>query len=165
VKHVLCYLSGTLEYRLLYERSGGVRLTRFTDFDWTGCAEDIKSTLGCCFSIGSGIISWFNRKQKSVALSSAEVEDMAASLATCEALWLRKLLLGLFRQELEAIVIHFDNHSCIKLSENLVFHDRSKNINIMYHFTRDFVQRGFMRLDYIQTDEKMADIFTKALNK
>jgi hypothetical protein len=82
---------------LLYERSGGVRLAGFTDADWAGCAEDRKSTLSCCFSIGSGIISWFSRKQKSVELISAEAEYMAVSLATCEALWLRKLLLGLFR--------------------------------------------------------------------
>jgi hypothetical protein len=90
---------------------------------------------------------------------------MAASLAACEALWLRKLLLGLFGQELEATVIHCDNQSCIRLSENPVFHDRSKHIDIRYHFIRDCVQRGVVRLDYIQTDDQMADIFTKALSR
>jgi hypothetical protein len=134
VKHVLRYLRGTLEYGLLYERSGGVRLAGFIDVDWAGCAEDRKSTSGCCFSIGSGIISWFSKKQKSVALSYVEAEYMAAILAACEALWLMKLLLGLFRQKLEAIVIHYDNQSCIKLSENPMFHDRSKHIDIRYHF-------------------------------
>jgi hypothetical protein len=165
VKHVLRYLRGTVEYGLLYERSGGVTLAGFTDVDWAGCAEDRKSTSGCCFSIGSSIISWFSRKQRSMALSSAKAEYMAASLAACEALWLRKLLLGLFRQELEATVIHCDNQSCIKLSENPVFHDRSKHIDIRYHFIRDCVQRGAVRLDYIQTDEQMEDIFTKALSR
>jgi hypothetical protein len=63
-----------------------------------------------------------------MALSSAEAEYMAASLASCEAIWLRKLLAGLFGQELEPTVIHCDNQSCIKLSENPVFHDRSKHI-------------------------------------
>jgi hypothetical protein len=111
-----------------------------------------------------GIISWFNKKQRLVALSSAEAEYMAASLAACEALWLRKLLLGLFRQELEATVIHCDNQSCIKLSENPVFHDRSKHIDIRYHFILDCVQRGALRLDYIQTNEKIADN-TKSLNR
>jgi hypothetical protein len=80
-----------------------------------------------------------------VALSYVELEYME----TCETLWLKKLLLGLFRQELEANVIHCDNQSCIKLSENLVFHDCSKHINIRYHFIRDYVQRGAVRLDYI----------------
>jgi hypothetical protein len=61
-------------------------------------------------------------------------------------------------------VIHCDNQSCIKLSENLMFHDRSKHIDIRYHFIWDCVQRGVMRLDYIQTNEQMTDIFTKALS-
>jgi hypothetical protein len=51
-----------VEYDLLYERSGGVRLEGFTDADWAGCAVDKKSTSGCCFNIGSDIISWFSRK-------------------------------------------------------------------------------------------------------
>jgi hypothetical protein len=62
-KHVLQYLRGIVEYRLLYEHSGGVRLVVFTDVNWDGGAEDRKSTLGFCFSIGLGIISWFNKKQ------------------------------------------------------------------------------------------------------
>jgi hypothetical protein len=56
-KHVLHYLRGTMEYGLLYERSGGVTLAGFTDADWVGCAEDMKSASGCCFNIGSSIIS------------------------------------------------------------------------------------------------------------
>jgi hypothetical protein len=59
-KHVLRYLRGTVEYGLLYEQSGEVRLAGYTIVDWEGCAEDMKSTSGCCFSIGSGVIFWFN---------------------------------------------------------------------------------------------------------
>jgi hypothetical protein len=67
---------------------------------------------------------------------------MAASLASCEAIWLCKLLAGLFGQELEPTMIHCDNQSCIKLSENPVFHDESKHIQIIYHFIKDRVQKG-----------------------
>ena len=73
---------------------------------------------------------WFSRRQKSIALSSAEAEYMAASQDSCEALWLRKLMVDLFDQELRPIVIHCDNQSCIRLSENPVFHDKSKHIDI-----------------------------------
>jgi hypothetical protein len=96
VKHVLRYLSGTVEYELLYEQSGGVKLAGFTNADWAGCAEDMKSTSGCCFNIGSSIIFWFNMKQGSMALRSVEAEYMEARMSTCEALWLRRLLFGLF---------------------------------------------------------------------
>ena len=88
---------------------------------------------------------------------------MAANMASCDGMWLRKLLLGLFEYDLEATVVHCDNQSGIRLSENSVFHDWSKHIDIRYHFLRDCVQKGTIRLEYIQIDEQMANIFTKAL--
>jgi hypothetical protein len=75
-------------------------------------------------------VSWLSRKQKSIALSSAEAEYMAASQASCEAIWLCKLLTVLFGQELGPMMIYCDNQSCLKLTENPVFHDRSKHIEI-----------------------------------
>ena len=118
-----------------------MRLAGYTDSNWAGCASDKKSTSGCCFGLGLVVVSWFSRKQQSVALSSAEAEYMAASLASCEAIWLRKMLFGLFGQALRPSVIYCDNQSCIKLTENPVFHDRSKHIGIKYHFIRDYVRR------------------------
>jgi hypothetical protein len=100
-----------------------------------------------------------------VALSSGEAVYIVAILAACEVLWLRKLLLGLFRKDPEATVIHCDNQSCIKLSENPMFHYHSKHIDIMYHFIWDCVHKGVVRLDYIHTDEQIIDIFTKALSR
>jgi hypothetical protein len=79
-------------------------------------------------------------------LNSVEAEYMAASQASCEAIWLRNMLVGLFGQEMSPTVIHCDNQSCIKLSENPVFHDRSKHIETRYHFIRDWVQRGAVQL-------------------
>jgi hypothetical protein len=74
------------------------------------------------------------------------------------------MLVGLFGVQLRLIVIYCDNQSCIKLSENPVFHDRSKHIEIRYHFIRDYVQRGAVELQYISIEEQVADILTKALN-
>eukprot|EP00253_Pinus_taeda_P020682 PITA_20682 len=135
----------------------------YTDSDWVGCASNRKSTSRCCFGLGSTVISWINRKQQSVALSLAKAKYMATSLASCEAIWLRKMLFGLFGQALRPSVIYCDNQSCIKLAENPVFHDRSKHIEIKYHFIRDYVQKGAVKLECISTNEQVADIFTKAL--
>ena len=88
-----------------------------------------------------------------MALSFAEAEYMATSQASCEVLCLRKLMVDLSDMELCPTVIQCDNHSCIKLSENPVFDDRSKHIEIRYHFIRDYVQRGAVRLQYVPTDE------------
>jgi transposase InsO family protein len=162
-KHVLRYLQGTLDFGLEYVRGDGVRLAGYTDSDWAGSVFDRKSTSGCCFGLGSAAVSWFSRKQKSVALSSSEAEYMAASLACCEAVWLRKMLFSLFGDCLDPTVIYCDNQSCIKLTENPVFHDRSKHIDIRYHSIRDYVQRGIVKLEFVPTDEQVADILTKAL--
>eukprot|EP00253_Pinus_taeda_P020907 PITA_20907 len=133
--------------------------------DWAGSPADRKSTSGGIFSIGSTAVSWYSRKERSVALSSAEAEYMAASLAACEAIWMRKILVGLFGSHLDLTVIYCDNQSCIKLSANPVFHDRSKHIDIRYHHIRDCVQRRIMLLSYIPTEDQDADILAKALTR
>ena len=69
-----------------------------------------------------------------MALSTAEAKYIAASDVGKEAIWLRKLLAGLFGDVLEMTVIHCDNQSWAKLSENPIFHDRSKHIEMRYHY-------------------------------
>ena len=83
-KNLLRYLRGTITYGLRYT-AGDVRLFGYTDADWAGNEVDCKITSGCCFTLGSASISWMSRKQKSVALSTAEVEYIVASMASCEA--------------------------------------------------------------------------------
>ena len=116
------------------------------DSDWEGSAIDRKSTLGCCFSMGLSVIYWFNRKRSSMALSIAEGECVVSCSASCEEVWLRKLLSDLFDLRLDATCIHCDNQSCMKLSENPMFHDNSKHIEIKYYYIRDMVQRGAVKL-------------------
>ena len=94
-KH-LKYLRGIVEYGLRYIGDGEVKLHGCTNLDWPGSASERKSTLGCFFNLGSMIISWFNRKQTFVVLSSVVVEYMGVSTTSCEAIWLHKLLAGLF---------------------------------------------------------------------
>ena len=106
-----------------------------------------------------------SKKHKSVALSSAEAEYMVASTTSCEAIWLQKLLVNLLKEKMEATSVLCDNQSCIKLSENPVFHDRSKHIDIRCHFIRDCVQCGVVKLQCTPAGEQVADILTKALGK
>ena len=133
-KHVLKYLHGTIDHGLRYTSIGGVRLFGYTDSDWADSVVDRKSTSGYCFSMGSAMISWSSRKQSSMALSTAKGEYIVASDASKEVIWPRELLEGLFGDVLETTVIHCDNQSCVKLSENPVFHDTSKHIENRYHY-------------------------------
>ena len=82
-----------------------------------------------------------------------------------EAIWLRKLLVGLFGLAMNPTIIHCDNQSSIKLSVNPIFHDRSKHIEIPYHYVRDMVDRNTGKLEYICTADQIADILTKPLSR
>eukprot|EP00253_Pinus_taeda_P026628 PITA_26628 len=145
-KHVLRYLRGASQYGLSYKGTKGVNLQGFIDADWAGSPSDRKSTSGGIFNLGSVAVSWYNRTQRSVALSSPEAEYMAASQVACEAIWMRKILVGLFDQMMDPTMIYCDNQSCIKLSKNPIFQDRSKHIDIQYHHLRDCVARRTMLL-------------------
>jgi hypothetical protein len=87
-KHVMRCLKGTMDYGLSYDGDHDFTLSGYTDADWEKSVADRKRTSGCCFSLGSNMISWQSRKQSSIALSTAEAEYIATSSASCEAIWI-----------------------------------------------------------------------------
>jgi hypothetical protein len=72
-------------------------------------------------------------------LRTVEAEYIALSVAVCEVVWLHKLLADLSEHVLDSTVIHCDNQSYVKISDNLVFHEKSKHIEIKHHYIRDMV--------------------------
>jgi hypothetical protein len=82
--------------RLSYD----IQLHGFIDSDWAGSADDRRSASWICFSLSFATISWASRKQKFVALSTAEAEHIATCDACTKGIWLRKLVFGLFDQVL-----------------------------------------------------------------
>jgi hypothetical protein len=152
-KHVMRYLKGIIDCGLSYEGDRDFTLSGYTNADWSGSVSDRKSTSGCCFILGSAMILWQSRKQSNISLITVEAEYIVACSSSYEAIWLQKLLTGLFDLEMEATMILCDNQSCIKMTENHAFHDRSKHIDIRYHYICDMVQRGSLKLQYISTYE------------
>jgi hypothetical protein len=91
-KRVLRYIQGTLGYGIKYDSKVETKLIGFCDSDWAGCMDDMKSTSGYVFSLGSGAFSWCSKKQQTVAQSSAEAEYVSAGVATQQAIWLKRIL-------------------------------------------------------------------------
>jgi hypothetical protein len=108
-KHVMRYLKGTIDYGISYDGDHDFTLSGYTDTDWVGSVYDRKRTLGCCFSLGSTMISWQSRKQSSISLSTTKVEYIVSCSARCEAIWPGKLLTGLFDLEMRETLILCDN--------------------------------------------------------
>ena len=111
----------------------------YTYADWDGSTSERKSTPGGCHFLGYVMILWFSRKQSNVSLSIAEAEYIAACFASCEAIWLWKLMSSMFDLELDTTVILCDNHSCVKMTDTPVFHDKSNHIEIWYFYIQDMV--------------------------
>ena len=166
VKRIMRYLKGTTNLGLVYTPQNNNNCVAFSDSDWGGDLDDRKSTSGYVFQIGGGAVSWRSKKQTSVALSTAEAEYVALASATQEALWMRQLSAELNgKLPTEAIVIFEYNQSAIAMTKNPQFHGRSKHIEIKYHFIRDKVAEGIVKIQYCPTTEMIADMLTKALPK
>jgi hypothetical protein len=164
-KRILRYVAGTQGFGICYMKGDEFKLIGFSDSDWAGCADDRKSTSGFMFSLGSGAVSWISKKQPSVVLSSSEAEYVAINSAACQAVWLRRILGGLSQPQDQPTVIHCDNQSTIAMSKNPVQHGRTKHIDIRVHFIGDLVADQQVELKYVNTEEQVADILTKALDK
>jgi protein associated with RNAse G/E len=164
-KGVLRYLKGTIDYGIKYTDSFDVELTGYSDSDWAGNSDDRRSTTGYAFGIGSRIVSWSSKKQPTVSLSSIEAEYKALCEATCEVVWLRRLLQDVGEEQRKATIIKCDNQSSIKLAKNQVYHSRTKHVDTQFHFVRENMQSNDIALMYCNTSENVVDIFTKPLGK
>ncbi|KAK6153484.1 hypothetical protein DH2020_013123 [Rehmannia glutinosa] len=161
-KRILRYLKGCQEVGLWYLKEGGFKLIGYSDSDYAGCRADRKSTSGTCQMLGNRLISWFSKKQNTIATSTAEAEYIAAGSCCAQVLWMRQQLRDYEIEEKE-IPIMCDNTSAIAITQNPVLHSRTKYINVKYHFIRDHVEKKDITLEYISTDKQLADIFTKPL--
>lgn len=88
---------------------------------------------------------------------------MAATSAACQAIWIRNVLNQITGEITGPVVLFVDNKSAIDLAKNVVFHGRSKNIHVRYHFIRECVERGDIVMEYMNSSEQKADILTKAM--
>ena len=117
------------------------------------------------FFLGACPISWQSMKQKFVALSTCEAEYIAAATTCCQGVWLGWLLAELTGEEAQAPILMVDNQSAIALAKNPVHHDRSNHIDTKYHFIRDCVDSGQIKLEYVETARQLGDILTKPLGR
>ena len=164
VKRIFRYLKGTEFLGLWYPKDFTMSLLGYTDADYAGFLVDRKSTSGMAQFLGPCLVSWGSKKQNSVALSTTEAEYVAAAACCSQLLWLKQQLSD-FGMDFSSVKILCDNTSAINISKNPVHHSRTKHIDIRHHFLRDHVEKGNIALDHCRTEDQIADIFTKALNR
>jgi hypothetical protein len=191
-KRVMRYLRGTAHLGLVYDCGGqgkGVHIESahakggesecieapvlaYTDADWGGCIETRKSTTGVLVFVYGCPISWSSKKQKTVALSSAEAEYMAIGSAVQEMKWVQMMLeeigcRGPVSLEAEYVpsVLLTDSQSAQAIVKSDGHHQRTKHIDIRHHFVKEYFRSKAADLEWVQSAEQLADIFTKALDR
>nr|GFC27708.1 hypothetical protein [Tanacetum cinerariifolium] len=164
VKKIFRYLCGTVNWGLWYPNDSSIALTAFTDADHAGCQDTHRSTSGSLQFLRYGLISWSSKRQKSNTISSTEAEYIALSGFCAQIIWMRSQLID-YRLGFNKFLMYYDNKSTTALCCNNVQHSRSKHINIRYHFIKEHAENGVIKLNFVNTEYQLADLFTKALGR
>jgi len=155
VKWILRYLRGTTDIGLVYDKGSGVNshVIGYVDSDYAGDLDKRRSLTGFVFTFSECAISWKATSQSTVALPTTEAEYMVAAEAVKEAIWLRGLVSDLGLQQDETVVF-CDSQSAIHLTKNQMYHERTKHIDVRYHFLWEAVTQGDITVKKIGTAEK-----------
>lgn len=147
VKWILRYLKATHNHGLLY-KPGTAQLSAFSDVDYAGNPDTRHLTGGFFIYLGSNLVSWSSKKQKTISRSSAEAEYMQLTYNVAKLSWLRYLF-----KDLHLHLVHpqiwCDNISSIALASNPVFHAQTKHLEVDYHYVTEKVVRGELLVNYI----------------
>jgi hypothetical protein len=163
VKRILRYIKSCTKLGIKIAKTNSLLVSAFSDVDWAGCLDDRRSTGGFAVFLGTNLISWSARKQPTVSRSSTEAEYKAVANATAEIMWIQTLLWEIGVQSPQQAKIWCDNIGAKYLSNNPVFHGRTKHIEIDYHFVRERVAWKLLHIDFVSSGDQVADGFTKPL--
>ena len=137
VQRILRYVKSTIDYGISYKKGTDCKLIGYCDVDYTGDHDTWWSASGYVFKIELGVISWCSKRQPTLSISTTKVKYWAATMAAQENTWLIQLMNNLHQQVDYAIMLYCDNQLTIYLTKNLVFHWRTRYIELHYHFIRE----------------------------
>ncbi|KAJ4703438.1 Retrovirus-related Pol polyprotein from transposon TNT 1-94 [Melia azedarach] len=157
VKRIFRYLKGTFDVGLIYRGDTQCLVTGFSDSDYAGDVDSRRFMTGYVFTLGSSVVSWKATLQPTVTLSTTEAEYMALTEAAKEGIWLKGLVSDLGLHHDQAIV-YCDSLSAICLAKDQVHHERTKHIDVRYHFLRSEKR---IKVNKVGTADNPVDMFTK----
>jgi hypothetical protein len=164
-KRVLRYLKRTKDHMLTYRRSDKLEVIGYTDSDFGGCQDSMKSTSGYIYMLAGGAVSWKSAKQSLVASSTMAAEFVACHEASNHGVWLRNFVtrLRIVESIERPLKLYCDNNSAVLYANNNRSSSKSKYIDIKFLVVKERVQNGQLSIEHIGTDSMLADPLTKGL--
>jgi hypothetical protein len=183
-RHILKYLRSTQDQGLVFNGMNQRGLIGYSDSDFASTRSDRLSILGNVFMVADGPVSWMSKKQKSVATSTMDAEYMAMCAAAKQSQWIALTLRDMgsahligqsafqptLKQKMKymiasPVLIKGDNQAALGLVRDAQISDRSKHIDVAYHYQRDLLKKNRLRVEFVGTNDMVADGLTKPLNK
>lgn len=164
--YIMRYLVGTRNYALVYDGSSNTGLYAYCDSsygdDRTELDRKRRSTQGYYFSLASACVKWHSKTQALVSTSSTMAEYMALSDCARDCAWYKILFkeLGL---PISYVPLYGDSRGAIFNAQNPVTQKGIKHVEIRYHYIREQVENGTVKLYAVPTADNPADMFTKNL--
>jgi len=164
-KRVMWYLKRTKYYMLTYKRSDQLEITRYSDPDFAGCLDSLRSTSGYIFMLAGGVVSWCSAKQTLTTSSTMVAEFVACYEASNHGIWLKNFVTGL--QIVERIErplkLYCDNKLVVLYSNNNRSSTKSKHIDIKFLAVKEMVQSGQISIEHLGTNSMIADPLSNGL--
>ncbi|XP_072081002.1 secreted RxLR effector protein 161-like [Arachis hypogaea] len=160
---ILHYLKNALATGLFFPLTTDFKLTGFADADWATCLDTRRSVSGYCFFLGTTLVSWKSTEQQIVSWSSSEAEYCTLANATCEGLWLLRLLEVLGVSHNDLFILYIASQSALHMAANSILHERTKHIEADCHIVQDKAHEGVLKLLPVTSANQTADLLTKTL--
>ena len=163
----LTYLYHTRDRELVFVKAPSdtlIDIKAFSDSDWAADIVDRRSYTGSAIFVGNSLVSWMSKKQPIVSLSSCEAEYIAAAETVKSILAVRSLIKELITLN-EPIELYLDNTGAAAIAQKDLNNQRTKHIDVRFHFIREWVQSGTIKILKVHTSKNTADLFTKSLPK
>ena len=163
-KGTLRYLNATKNLKIVYQHESSLELHAYVDAS-IKIREPANATTGFVIYLGSHLIHWKSKKQKIPSCSSAEAEIYALHDVIRNLLWLKGLLTGMGLHIPTPLIVREDNQATVRLSEEFILNERTKHLSATLHFIRYYVQESIIKIEYVSSDDNVADLMTKPLGR
>ena len=160
---ILYYLNETQSHGIVFNGNKSPSIHGYVDASYGRCEATGKSRHGAVLLHSGGAVDWRSKMQTVVATSSMEAEYIGLCAAVKMAVWLQSCMQELKLSRQPRIIIGMDNQSAMIFAEEQIVQDRSKHINIKFHYSREQIQKGIIGLEYVPTKRLPADMLTKPL--